>query len=96
MAESRSAAPVCSLTGMPMQRGFRPMTLRYMGAERTIDMPGWYCDQWAESIHDGEDMKVSDRALNRLKTLIKTGLPVGAPRERCGQFRRRRQGRDTG
>ena len=30
-------------------------------------MPGWYCDQSEESIHTGEDMKVSDRMLNRLK-----------------------------
>jgi hypothetical protein len=31
-------------------------------------MPGWYCEQSEESIHTGEDMKVSDRMLNRLKT----------------------------
>jgi len=30
-------------------------------------MPGWYCDQSEESIHTGEDMKVSDRMLNLLK-----------------------------
>jgi HTH-type transcriptional regulator/antitoxin MqsA len=30
-------------------------------------MPGWYCDQSEESIHTSEDMKVSDRMLNRLK-----------------------------
>jgi len=33
-------------------------------------MPGWYCDQSDESIHDGDDMKVSDRALNRLKARV--------------------------
>ena len=58
-----------------MQRGVRPMTLRYKGAALTFDMPGWYCDQSDESIHNGEDMKVSDRALNRLKAR-KEGLPA--------------------
>jgi HTH-type transcriptional regulator/antitoxin MqsA len=50
-----------------MHRGARPMTLRYKDARTTFDMPGWYCDASDESIHTGEDMKVSDRALNVLK-----------------------------
>jgi len=50
-----------------MYRGVRPMTLNYKGESITFDMPGWYCDQSEESIHTGEDMKVSDRMLNRLK-----------------------------
>jgi HTH-type transcriptional regulator/antitoxin MqsA len=41
--------------------------LIYKGERLVVDMPGWYCDQSDESIHTGEDMKVSDRALNRLK-----------------------------
>lgn len=59
--------PVCPETGAPMYRGVRPMTLTYKGESLTFDMPGWYCDQSEESIHTGEDMKVSDRMLNRLK-----------------------------
>ena len=59
--------PVCPETGAPMHRGVRPMTLTYKGESITFDMPGWYCDQSEESIHTGEDMKVSDRMLNRLK-----------------------------
>jgi len=59
--------PVCPETGAPMYRGVRPMTLTYKGESITFDMPGWYCDQSEESIHTGEDMKVSDRMLNRLK-----------------------------
>jgi HTH-type transcriptional regulator / antitoxin MqsA len=50
-----------------MHRGVRPMTLTYKGASTTFDMPGWYCAKSDESIHTGEHMKVSDRALNRLK-----------------------------
>jgi HTH-type transcriptional regulator/antitoxin MqsA len=58
-----------------MQRAVRPMTLDYKGAQITFDMPGWYCDASDESIHTGEDMKVSDRALNRLKAATE-GLPL--------------------
>lgn len=61
------ANPVCPKTGAPMHRDARPMTLTYKGESVTFDMPGWYCDQSKESIHTGEDMKVSDRMLNRLK-----------------------------
>ena len=61
---------VCPETGAPMHRGVRPLTLSYKGESMTIDMPGWYCDQSNESIHTGEDMKVSDRALNRLKARV--------------------------
>ena len=59
--------PVCPTTGAPMYRDVRPMNLDYKGARTTFDMPGWYCDASDESIHTGEDMKVSDRALNRLR-----------------------------
>ncbi len=61
------ADPVCPETGAPMHRDVRPLTLTYKGLSVTLDMPGWYCDQSQESIHTGEDMKVSDRALSRLK-----------------------------
>ena len=59
--------PVCPQTGAPMHRDMRPMTLTYRDQGVTFDMPGWYCEASDESIHDGADMKVSDRALNRLK-----------------------------
>lgn len=59
--------PVCPETGAQMHRDVRPMTITYKNESITFDMPGWYCDQSDESIHTGEDMKVSDRMLNRLK-----------------------------
>jgi len=59
--------PICPETGSPMYRGVRPMTLTYKDQSLTFDMPGWYCDQSDESIHSGDDMKVSDRMLNLLK-----------------------------
>jgi HTH-type transcriptional regulator/antitoxin MqsA len=70
-----TADPVCPKTGAPMRRGARPMTLEYKGANLTFDMPGWYCDTSEESIHTGEDMRVSDRALNRLEAKVE-GLPA--------------------
>ena len=60
-------SPLCPVTGQPMLRGIRPLTIAYKGLTATFDMPGWYCDASGESIHTGEDMKVSDRELNRLK-----------------------------
>jgi HTH-type transcriptional regulator / antitoxin MqsA len=50
-----------------MHRDTRPMTLTYKGETITFDMPGWYCDASDESAHTGQDIKVSDRMLNRLK-----------------------------
>jgi HTH-type transcriptional regulator/antitoxin MqsA len=50
-----------------MCRDARPMTLTYKGESITLDMPGWYCDASGESIHTGQDMKVSELTLNRLK-----------------------------
>jgi len=32
-----------------------------------VDMPGWYGDHPDEGVFEPEDMKTSDRALNRLK-----------------------------
>jgi HTH-type transcriptional regulator/antitoxin MqsA len=55
-------------TGAPMTRGVRPMTISYRGRSVAIEMPGWYADDGVtDSIHNGGDMKVSDRALHRLK-----------------------------
>ncbi len=62
--------PVCPVTGAPMRRDVRPMTLTYKGESVTFDMPGWYCDTSGESTHTGADMQVSDRMLNRLKARV--------------------------
>jgi HTH-type transcriptional regulator/antitoxin MqsA len=57
-----------------MFRNGRPITIAYKGPQSTFDMPGWYSDASDESIHSGEDMKVSDQALNRLKAQIEARL----------------------
>lgn len=58
---------ICPLDGGQMTRGERPLTLTYKGESINLNMPGWYCTTCDESIHGGEDLKTSDRALNRLK-----------------------------
>jgi HTH-type transcriptional regulator / antitoxin MqsA len=65
-----TSAPVCPETGKPMVRDTRPLTIKYKGQSATIQMPGWYCDESRESIHTGEDMKVSDAALKELKNTV--------------------------
>jgi len=54
-------------TGAPLHRDVRPLTLSYKGQSITVDMPGWYGDRPDDGVFDPEDMKISDRALNRLK-----------------------------
>lgn len=54
-------------TGAQLRRDVRPFTLTYKGESITFDMPGWYGDRPDDGVFDPEDMKVSDRALNRLK-----------------------------
>jgi len=46
------------------------MTISYKGYSATFEMPGWYCEESGESIHTGNDMKTSDRELNRLKARV--------------------------
>jgi HTH-type transcriptional regulator / antitoxin MqsA len=55
------------ITGTPMVRGVRPLAISYKHLSETIDMPGWYGDESEDGIHTGEDMKVSDAALLRLR-----------------------------
>jgi HTH-type transcriptional regulator/antitoxin MqsA len=58
---------ICPETGAVMTRGTRSMTLSYKGRSIEIEMPGWYAEGVEDGIHSGDDMKVSDRALHRLK-----------------------------
>ena len=59
--------PICPETGTPMKRGVAPMTISYKDWSVTFEMPGWYCDECGESIHNGDDLEVSVRVLDRLK-----------------------------
>jgi HTH-type transcriptional regulator/antitoxin MqsA len=54
-------------TRAALRRDVRPFTLTYKGESMTFDMPGWYGDGADDGVFEPEDMKISDRALNRLK-----------------------------
>ena len=68
--------PICPETGTPMKRDAAPMTISYKDQSATFEMLGWYCDECEESIHTGDDLKVSDRMLNRLKARQKSRRTV--------------------
>jgi HTH-type transcriptional regulator/antitoxin MqsA len=53
-----------------MRRDQRPMNLTYCEESLTFPMPGWYCGTSEESIHTVEDMRISDRMLNKLKAKV--------------------------
>ena len=57
-----------------MVRAERPMEISYKGESVTVMMPGWYCEESGESVHTGDDMKVSDAALRALKTRVENLL----------------------
>jgi len=55
-------------TGALLCRDLRPLTLSDKGQTITLDMPGWYGEGPDDGLFDPEDMKISDRMLNRLKS----------------------------
>lgn len=67
----------CPETGAPLRRDTRPFTIRYKGLEATVDLPGYYPESEAESVHVGDDMAVADEALRFLKERA-DGIPSPA------------------
>jgi len=63
-------------TGATLTRGVRPTAVDYRHGSVTVDLPGWYPDGGGDGdgLHDAADMRVLDRALNRLKAEAE-GLP---------------------
>ena len=53
----------------------RPLTLNYKGLSVTFPMPGFYCVNCGEGVHNGKDMEASDRALNLLKAQVESRPP---------------------
>lgn len=54
-------------TGALLRRGVRPFIVRYKGLSMTVDLPGYYAKSSKESVHVGDDMAATDRALRVLK-----------------------------
>jgi len=59
--------PQCPDCGCDLVQDVRPLTISYKGLSEVVEMPGLYCNACNEGVHSGADMKVSDRALRRLK-----------------------------
>lgn len=57
----------CHECGGHMARAVKPMEFAYKGHKVIMDQPGWYCVACGEGVHSGEDMKVSDHAVDILK-----------------------------
>jgi YgiT-type zinc finger domain-containing protein len=70
---------MCPSCGAQMLRDIRDMTLEHQGLSDTIGMPGWYCDGCGEGVHSGEDMAVSDAALERLKAKLQQAFSADEP-----------------
>ncbi len=62
---------MCPACGARLVRGVRDMTLEHRGRSEMIGMAGWYCDECGEGVHSGEDMAVSDAALERLRAELR-------------------------
>ncbi len=58
---------ICHECGGLMVRDTKPISIKYKNLTAKFDMPGVYCTNCSESLHSIMDMRISDRALNRLK-----------------------------
>lgn len=58
----------CPHDGAIMEYGVKEITIKYKGLSKSVQMPGWYCPECGEGIHSGKDLKITDRALNELKS----------------------------
>ncbi|HTT85263.1 MAG TPA: type II toxin-antitoxin system MqsA family antitoxin [Rhizomicrobium sp.] len=58
-------------TGEKLTRGVRPMTVRYGGLSRIVDVPGWYpAQEGGDGVLEGADMEPIDEALRELKAEV--------------------------
>ena len=69
----------CDKCNGTMIQAVRSRVLAYRGHSETVEMPGLYCRDCAESTHTGTDMEVSDLAIKRLKAKMENQvLPKSA------------------
>lgn len=54
-------------TGEELRRGLRVVAIEYKGYKTKVSLPGWYPSKGNNGIHTNADLKVYDRALNKLK-----------------------------
>ena len=81
-------------TGATLVRGVRTTTIRYRAQIETVELPGWYPagDPSADQgVHNGVDLRVSDRALNAMRAReagVMTPGQVRAARKKLGLSQR--------
>jgi HTH-type transcriptional regulator/antitoxin MqsA len=61
-------------TGETLTRGERPFKVTYKGQSVTVRLPGYYPTGDGDGVHVGNDIKVVDRALRKLKERV-DGVP---------------------
>lgn len=72
-----TAERLCPDCGHSMVRDeARPFTINYKGLTAMFPMPGFYCVNCSESVHDGKDMEASDHYLNLLKAQAEDRPPT--------------------
>jgi Predicted transcriptional regulator len=54
-------------TGKLLTRGERPQLVTFGSFSRTVMVPGWYPEDDSDSVHSGEDLKISDAVFQELK-----------------------------
>ena len=89
MQETSRVCPAC---GGRMARGSKPREFQYHGEVVTIRQPGWYCTKCHEGVHDGADIKATDKEFVAFKAKVDGVLNPGDVRrirERLHLSRRR-------
>ena len=60
----------CVKCGGKTTRGSKPREFTYHGEVVSIRQPGWYCAKCDEGIHDGADIKATDREFMAFKAKV--------------------------
>ncbi len=67
MKKSSRSCPACASA---MTRGTKPMVFQYGGQRITLRQRGWYCGQCGEGVHDGADIRATDREFMAFKARV--------------------------
>ncbi|WP_460593748.1 YgiT-type zinc finger protein [Geomonas sp. Red276] len=76
----RMSNPSCPQCAGGMSRSVREISLTYKSESETFSMPGWYCEHCEEGVHSGQDLKVADRVMKRMKGRV--DCPLGSRNDR--------------
>ena len=54
-------------TGRTLRRGVRIQVISFGSMTQAVEVPGWYPDDYSDSIHSGADLTESDRVFRELR-----------------------------